>query len=230
MSKVFNRGKIGVQIMTVLNRINYVRKQEGLVTLTRLLFDFFAKRLFVYGNYYLIEHNTNIGKEAEFLPGIKEYFSHFVTSVKDADKLLSAGYDIFSISINTRERLEKGAVAFIVLVGSDIAHIGWLALTEEAKNTFEPFPYRIDYQKDEACTGGTVTLPKYRGKGLMAYGMYKRLEFLREKGITKSRNIVSVKNTASLKVHAKFNHKIYARIRYFKFLWWHSWKEIAHNS
>jgi hypothetical protein len=217
-------------MINVLNRMNYVRKHEGLASLAGILFNFFTEHVFLYGNYYLLEHNTGIGKEVDFLPRIQNYSFHLVTSIKEADKLVYAGFDLYSLSINTRKRLKKGAIAFCVLVGTDIAHIGWLALTDDAKNTFEPFPYRIDFQKGEACTGGTATLPKYEGKGLMTYGMYKRLEFLRDKGISKSRSIVSVKNAASLKVHAKFNHKIYAKVRYFKLLWLQSWKEIALNS
>ena len=60
----------------------------------------------------------------------------------------------------------------------------------------------------------------------MAYGYFKRFEFLREKGFKSSRNAVDVGNNTSQKVHARFGPKVLARARYLKILNWESWKEI----
>jgi L-amino acid N-acyltransferase YncA len=99
-------------------------------------------------------------------------------------------------------------------------------MNEEAKKCFDVLPYRVDFSGKQACTGGTWTHPKYRGKGLMGYGYYKRFEFLREKGFKSSRNGVEVGNTASNKVHARFGPRIYGRGRYLKVFGWKSWKEM----
>jgi hypothetical protein len=61
----------------------------------------------------------------------------------------------------------------------------------------------------------------------MTYGMYKRLAYLKEKGFSRSRNIVETSNAASIKVHEKFPCKKYARVHAKRFLWWYSWKETA---
>ena len=73
--------------------------------------------------------------------------------------------------------------------------------------------------------GGTRTVPKYRGKGLMAYGYYERLEYLRERGYVSSRSAVAVTNVASQKAHARFDPIVYGVGRCTKLLWWAGWKE-----
>jgi GNAT superfamily N-acetyltransferase len=74
--------------------------------------------------------------------------------------------------------------------------------------------------------GGAYTVQKYRGKGLMAYVYYKAYEYLRDKGITISRNAVTVDNVISQKVLSKFSLEIYAQARYIRILWWTYWKEM----
>ena len=110
-------------------------------------------------------------------------------------------------------------------VGQELAHEGWVALTEEAKRQVDSLPYDVDFLNKEACTGGTYTKPKYRGKGFMVYSYYKRLEYLRDIGVVKSRNAVCISNIASQKAHAKLEPTICARARYWKILRWEFWRE-----
>ena len=135
-----------------------------------------------------------------------------ITSNQQAGELVARGFDDFRRSfINARQGLDKGAIAFCVFIGRELAHIGWVALNEEAKNTFDDLPYHVDFSNREACTGGTVTIPKYEGNGLMTYGYFKRFQFLNERGIARSRNVVATSNLVSQKVHAKFGPKSTSR-------------------
>lgn len=210
--------------------MKYVYHYHGRRRLVYLIFYFLVRRLFVRGQYYLLAHQISDKIEGNYLPRIKEYTYEIVTNLEEADRLVSRGCDFYSTSINARERLKKGSIACCVLVGTDIVNIGWIALSEEAKNTWNPFPYRVDFQHGEACSGGAETLPEFEGKGLMTYGLYKRLELLREKGIKKSHAITEVSNAASLKVQSKLSYKKYARVHYLKILWWQYWKETPLNS
>ena len=85
--------------------------------------------------------------------------------------------------------------------------------------------YTIDFVSKQACVGGTVTLPKYRGNGFMQYGHYQRLEYLRERGYTISRNAVEVNYAASRRVYSKFSLKIYAKVYYVQILRWQIYRE-----
>jgi len=210
----------------LLRRARDILQTEGLKPLIKRGFDFMKAPLFQYGNYYLYQHTLKERNEADFMPRIQDVTFRMVSTSEEADELAaSTGYDFRRRFINARKSLDKGAIAFCFFVNEEIAHIGWVALSEEAKKTFDRLPYEVDFSNGEACTGGTITVPKYRGKGLMAYGYFKRLQFLKEQGVTASRNAVAVNNVASQKAHAKFAPKIYARARYLKLFWWDFWKE-----
>ncbi|HUV52935.1 MAG TPA: hypothetical protein VMW64_07655, partial [Dehalococcoidia bacterium] len=71
----------------------------------------------------------------------------------------------------------------------------------------------------------TYTVPKYRGKGLMTYGYFKRFQFLNENGFETSRNVVSPDNISSQKSHAKFGPRVVVKARHVKFFCRESWKE-----
>ena len=89
----------------------------------------------------------------------------------------------------------------------------------------------MNFDDNEAVTGSTWSNPKFRGKGLMKYGYYKRFEFLRELGYKTSRNSVETTNIASNKVHEKFEPKITAKARHRRILFlFEYWKEIPFNT
>lgn len=159
------------------------------------------------------------------MPKIQNFTVKIVSSNQQADELAAHGFDFRSYVFYARRALDKGAIAFCIFVEEELAHVGWVAMTEEAKNYIDPLPFRIDFSNKEACTGGTRTIQKYGGKGLMTYGYWQRFEFLRKRGIITSRNTVATSNIASQKVHARFAPKMYAKARFLKILWWKSWKE-----
>lgn len=212
LSALFVRGKSLLQ-------------KEGVIPLFRRGFAYLAQYFFAYGTYYLYEHTMKERNETDFLPKIEDFKFQIISTHQHADELAASGFDLGSTSIDARRRLDKGAIVFCVLIEKEIAHLGWVAMTEEAKNTFDSAPYRVDFSNKEACTGDTWTNTKYRGKGLMVYGYFKRLQFLRERGITVTRCITAKNNIASQMAHAKFDPKICGEARYLKILWWKFWTE-----
>ncbi len=161
------------------------------------------------------------------MPNLQNLTVHIVSSNQQADELAASGFDCRSYSVYARRRLDKGAIAVCTFVKQELASIVWGAMTKEAKKTVDFLPYHVDFVNKVACTGGTQTIPKYRRRGLMTYGFFKMLQFLGEQGIVTSRNAVRTGNIASLTVHNRFDHRIYARARYLRILWWQSWKETS---
>jgi hypothetical protein len=98
-------------------------------------------------------------------------------------------------------------------------------MSQEAKDSFAPLPYRVNFADKQGCTGGVWTHPKYRGRGLMVYGYFKRLQFMWERGFKSSRNAVDVANAISLKAQIRLGPRKYAKGRYLKILWLDSWRE-----
>jgi RimJ/RimL family protein N-acetyltransferase len=189
-------------------------------------FNLLSRYCFGYYVVYLYEHTMKARSEAEFLPAMQDYVLKIVSNNQQADELGQNGFQDFRQSWQTAKRgLETGGTAFCIFSGRELVHIGWVATTNEAKDTFDLLPYRVDFSSHEACTGGTWTSPKYRGQGLMKYIYFKRFQYLRENGIKISRNAVDVGNVASQKVHAKFGPRIYARARYLRLGKWYLKKE-----
>jgi hypothetical protein len=198
-----------------LNRLLFTFRKEGIIPALKLLGHY----IFNYTNYYIYEHTIQTRDEADFLPGVENITMRIISSHHEDDIPASLNDDFWEY-INARHALGKGALAFCFFTDGELAHIGLLALTEEAKNAFDRVPYQVDFSNKEACTGGTFTPAKFRGKGLMKYGYFKRFQFLYENGIKISRNAVKADNKISQRVHAKFSPRIYAKACQVNFLWW----------
>jgi hypothetical protein len=198
-------------------------RKEGLGPSLKILQNdirqFLANYIFHISDYYLYEHAIKERDETDFLPKIQSFDFQMVSSNEEADRLARCGVDFRDHFPTARQTLDRGGVAFCIFIGGEFAHAGWVALTEEAKRTFDRIPYHVDFSNGEACTGGTLTLPKFRGKGLMKYVCFKRFEFLREKGMKISRNAVKADNIISQRVHAKFNPGR-CKVLYVRFLKW----------
>ena len=197
-----------------------VWRTEGLMTVVGNGVRLVRPWLVQWQRCHLYEHAvTSERDEADFVPSAAAFRLEVIRGPREADALQAAtGFDLRRRLVGARRSLQKGAIAFCVFVDGEFAHIGWVALSEEAKNTFDPLPYKVSFHHNEACTGGTETVPKFRSKGLMKYGYFKRLQFLKEKGISLSRNAVEIDNVASQKVHAKFGPRVYAEVRHLRLL------------
>jgi hypothetical protein len=214
----------------ILKRAKYILAVEGWKPLLLRGFDYLRRRIFTYGNYYICEYSMKERNEDDFLPKIRDFDFKIVSSNEEANRIAkSLGYDFRHFLVNARHSLDKGAVAFCIFVDGEIANTGWVGMSEEAKNAFDRVPYFVDFAHGEACTGGTETIPRYRSKGLMAYSYFKRFQYMRDKGITISRNCVAMDNVASQKAHARFNPRITAQAKYLRLLGINFYQEKPFN-
>jgi hypothetical protein len=211
-------------LMALLLRAKEILQTEGLMPLLGRGFVFLAGYLFSYKHYCLYEHTLEGKNEADFLPEIQDYTLKIVSTRQQADEL-AGSFKLDSHLIAAGRKLDKGAVAFCVFIDGELAHIAWLAMSQEAKNTFDPLPCRVNFSGKQGCTGSAWTHPRYRGRGLMVYCYFKRLQFLWERGFRSSRNIVSMTNVISRRGQVRLGPKMYAKARYLRILWWDSWKE-----
>jgi hypothetical protein len=217
---------------TIVARIKNTVNQEGFTGLLARCLTFPARRNLLGMRYevrYYYEHTMRERSAVEFRPSIRDFTCHVVRTSQQADELEANGYEFRSYQGKSRKALDSGAIAFCVFVQRELAHIGWIALSDDAKPYVDDW-VKVDFASKEACTGATLTIPKHRGNGFMTYGYYERFEFLREMGVLKSKASVGVGNIASRRVHAKFSPRLYAKARYFKFLRWESWKEEPLNT
>ena len=217
-------------LAALTSRARDILRNEGAGALLRHTLWFVG---FLFGRVYrrqrvfLYEHSLVPRPRDKFLPRLESYDLRIVHSNEEADRLVAEGLEDFrSVFVFSRRHLEQnGAIAFCVYAGTELAHIGWVALDEESKRCIDTLPYHVVFGERQACTGGTHTVPKYRGRGLMAYGYYERFEYLWERGYVSSRNAVAVTNVASQKAHARFAPTVYGVGHYTKLLWWAKWSE-----
>ncbi|MFC1848006.1 hypothetical protein ACFLXV_01690 [Chloroflexota bacterium] len=165
--------------------------------------------------------------DADFMPKTPGTTVKIICSHKEADELANTtGVDIRLHFTNARNCLDSGAIATCILADGAIAHLGWLALNDKAQKAISNLPQKVIFLNGGAFAGGGLTMPEYRGNGLLGYGSYIRLRLLRERGVAVLRYAVSERNTVAQTALAKFTPTLYARARYLKVLWWKYWKEI----
>ena len=184
-------------------------------------------RVFQYRTYFLYEQALeDIRKlnESNYIPKIDNFTFKVISTNQEADDLEADGLEFRSHVPNSRERLDKGSVAFCIFVGQELAYIGWAAMTQQAKDTLPDPPYKMDFSNKEGCGADTWTNPKYRRMGLRTYGVFKRHEFMLNNGIIIGRVAIAKRNIASPKGRVKFA-RVYAEGRRLRVLWWKSWKE-----
>ena len=195
----------------LLRRAVDVWRTDGFASMVTRGTETARSLLFQWETFYFYEHSIEERNPADFKPRIENTTVRIVRTIEDAEELaVATGCNLLRRFVGTRRRLQNGAIAICVFVDGEAAHIGWVALSEEAKKTLDAQRYKVNFANNEASTGGNETVPKFQGKGLMTYGYYLRFEFLRERGIKVSRNAVEKGNMASQKVHSKFGPKIYA--------------------
>jgi RimJ/RimL family protein N-acetyltransferase len=206
-------------------RARGIYQTQGLLPLLGRGFKFLKGYFFHYGTYYLYEYSVKEGNAADFIPRVRDFTFKIVTSNQQADELAAHFLDLSLHVINVRHRLNKGAIAFCFIIGGELAYVGWVAMTEEAKKSLTQLPIRVGFSNNEAYTGAIFTNPKYRRMGLMAYAYCQKLQFLRERGRVTVRAVVATNNVAVQQFYASLGARRYAEARYLKILWWGSWRE-----
>ena len=212
----------------MLGRALAIAREKGLGRLILRFLTLPARRQWLTIRYevrYIYEHTPREREVTDFIPDMRDFTTYIVSTNQQADALEADGYEFRNSQPRQSMGLDIGAVAFCVFVGRELAHTGWVALTEEAKPYIDSWNYQVDYANNEVCIGSSFIPPKFRGQGFFKYLYYERLEYLRKMGIEKVMASVDIKNVASNRMHARFHPRIRAKVRYLKFLAWEFWKE-----
>jgi hypothetical protein len=213
-------------IVESLARARYIYRSEGAISLLKRLFTYIFSQIFSWEEYYVRQNFPAELNEADFLPKVKELTFKIITSNEMADDWAKQiGFDFRCQALHSRRRLDAGAVAFCTVVQNHLAHIGWVGLSQKAKDSINPQPYQVNFAERQGCIGGAETASKYRNKGLMAYNWVQVNNYMKQQGITMLISIALATNVVVHKVQSKSPSRIYAKARYIKFLWWQYWKE-----
>jgi len=208
---------------SLITRARGLLATEGLAALVKRSLKYF---IFDATEYYLYELPIREMADADYPDSLGQFDVQVVRSVQEAEELAARfRFDLHERFINAETCLHAGAVAICMAVDGEIAHVGWVATSDEAARAISPLRQRVEYSKGEAFAGGGLTLPEYRGNGLLRYGSLARLRFLRQQGCTRLRYAVAVNNAPAIKGLASLTPTAYGRARHLRVLWWNRWRE-----
>jgi len=216
------------RLTSLVESARQVYHTKGFVSLVRRGFAFLAYCLFERQTYYLYADSTEAFlslHEADFKASIDGFIFKIVSSNEEADELEAEGLQFRSHVPNGRERLDKGAVAFCIFIGSELAHIAWAALSKEAQSSIGEPPYKVDFSNREGYTGAIWTHPAYRRMGLSSYVYTSRLRFMLNNGVVTNRTVANKRNVISQQYSAKVYSNMCGEGRHLRILWWKSWRE-----
>ena len=216
------------ELATLVNKAKQIYHNEGLLSLLRRGFRFLVYCVFEYRCYWLYDEPTPKGpslNEVDFIPKIDDFTFKIVTSNQEADDLEAQGFEFRSQVPYATEKLDKDAVAFLIFVGNELAHIVCFAMNQQAKDAFNQPPFKVDFSKNEVCSVAAWTHPKYRRLGLNRYSHFKRSQFKSNTGIATCKSAIVKDNIAIQRSYSGPMPNKYAEGRYLRILWWKSWKE-----
>ena len=205
----------GLGIRRKIKKIIHIFKKEGFYALIKkIIYSFYS-----YNNNVVIwENNLKI-------KNIKCNIDQLsLIIIKNADifkELLSKEFDLswYEMSIHRcMERLDRGAIMFLALVGKDIAHVSWIGFQKKTHNDFFFSPINYDI---EASVGGTMTNPKYRGKGIYTCVYNKIFLYIKNTGYSKAVLDANWNNIAVKRGQIKLGSIIRGKKRHLRLLWFH---------
>jgi hypothetical protein len=219
-----------------IGRVKHIYQTEGLLPVLKRAFTIVHWHIFRNRTFFLSRYFTDAVaglNEADYIPKVDNFTFEIITTNEQAEQLERNGFILYSGTVNVKERLDAGAVAFCAFVDNELASIGWLALDRKAmRSLLEPLISvnfagltSVAFQDAEAYSGGAITNPNFRGKGLHTYVLFKRLQYLHNLNIKIARVVIADNNQPSLQTNAKFPHQTYARGRLVRILHFQIWRE-----
>jgi len=206
----------------LVRRAGGVLREEGPFM---LLLVAFRRYIFDYRCFYLYEHRHVVRDATPFLPSLDAFDEHFVSSNDEADRLAGERQDFRDIVPCARLALDRGAVAFCVYTGNELAHVGWLAMSAPARRVLDPLGYEVDFESGVAWAGRAYTVRGYRGRRLLTYSGLRRLEYLLDSGVARSRTAVEMGNAIARRATTCFGPRVYATGCQLCLFRWRRWKE-----
>lgn len=131
-----------------------------------------------------------------------------IDSAKRLDDILAQGFDFswYEMSLSKcKQRLKKGAMMFCAICGGNVIHVTWVGITPGNHGDF--YGFAVDYGC-EASIGGTMTAPRFEGKGVYTYVYTEIFRYLAETGKTKAIFQTAMDNRVVLNTQTKLGSRI----------------------
>ena len=208
--------------VALLRRAGLSGLAKGLLRHLRML----TRRVVYVGEYYVYRYAPPEVDPDANRPQVDGLEVRVLDSLGDLRALVEFGYeDPRTRAVAVENRLAAGAVAVCGFVNRRLAYVGWVAMSQPAKHSFDRLPYHVAFDSGEAATGGAWTAPEYRGVGLYRYMFGRELALLRHRGRTVCCNAIGVGNYPSQRGQACYGAHVCARARLVRVLGRTRWTE-----
>jgi len=218
------------KVRLLLEMAKYIILNEGVIPFIKRFISLIRHQFFFRQSYYLYGAALTGRTEPEYFPKIQDAALHIISSNSDVNRLTADGFIFNSWQPIYRYRLDKGAIAFCVFAGKELAHVHWAAVNETGRASLGEPPVKVNFENNEVVSGDSWTKPEFRGMGLARYAAQKRVDYMGEHGKTISRGSVRKANTEGQRVSLSPSKDMVAEARHLKILWWESWKETPLDS
>lgn len=212
----------------MFKKAKQIHQTQGLLKLLQQALTWLRVQFFEYHAYYLyclsLEDDPSI-RDANPVPPLEDISYRIVSTNSEADEFEADGFEFHSITANAREKLESGAIATCVFVGKELANLGWVAMTQEAKDSLKSPPFEIDFSSGECWSSHVWAKSKYRRTGLLVHSDMKRRQFQLQQGVRVSKWAINKRNIPPQRLATRLSFQICGQGRYLSILWWNSWKE-----
>jgi hypothetical protein len=216
-------------------RAREIRQKDGMFMLLKSGIRFLVRPVYQCNLYYLYERQAKAEySSGEITPRMNTANLNFriVSSNQEADKLEKENFKFRSYLTtwntgdnNYRRRLDQGAIAFCTFVGTEFAAVSWVIPSQQAQDSIDDPPLKVDYSNHEVIPKGAWVNPKYRGLELFRYTVINRDRFLAERGTKMTRSTVAYDNKTGKGMTEAIGSRIYGRGRLVKILFWRFWQE-----
>jgi len=183
------------KIRTLFREAKLILHEEGFLPFLRRAASFSIRQLFLYDSpFYIYEFPLN---GPTFAGRVDDLTLRVITCPEELKRLLTEGFGLsgYTMTIEQcRQRLMKGAVLFCAFVDKEFASAGWIGTSKKAARDFYQYP--ADYTTT-ASGGGSMTVPKFRGRGLSPYIGSETIRYFRENGFSKHVGAIRKDNIAS---------------------------------
>jgi len=218
---------IAQRLEALLSAARRVRRTEGLGAVLKRAPWYFFNRLFTYQRWYIHEYelsNARLWNESDFSPMVAGYLFRVVSSNEEADALESQGLEFRSCSPYSRQKLDRGGIAFCNFLNNGLVNIAWACTTQKSMEYVKSPPLNINFANGQAAIEGVWTHPGYRGLRFNQYNLYMKHKYLLGKGYTKMYSWIEKGNGPSRRVSLKCGARECAEFSIIRILWWEFWR------
>lgn len=185
----------------ILEAAKLVLHEEGFLSLFKQLF-------FTYRVYHLYENTLN---GSALVRKVDNVTLKLIITQEKLEQLLLEGFTFpsYHMSIQQcKQRLDRGAILFCAFIDKELAHGSWVATSKKACPDFHPFPMDCEHT---AYIGGTMTIPKYRRKGINVYIHSEIFRYLKEQGFSRAMLAIDKGNIAAENSQNKLGSSVWGR-------------------